>query len=179
MQVSSSARRTAPCTPSARQTCRCLRSEPQQHNYDSHLDPHCYSQRSRRPFPSAAACCRNSGRLCNPLIPTRACRWPAACDWRSRSPTWRRQPLPSPANVPLNPSLTLRDPPSRRGSCKPTVSGDPTPGSPSAPESGSRLIVEHLTFSPDDRHDFSNCRQRPVFTRKAQHSKTTGISSSL
>ena len=149
MQVSSSARCTAPCTPSARRTCRCPRSEPPQHSYDSRLDPHCYSQRSRRPSPSARpARCRTSGRLCSPLVPTRACRWPAACDWRSRSPTWRRQPPPCPANVPLNPSLTLRDSPSRTGSCRLTVSGDPTPGGPSAPASGSRLIVERLTFYP-------------------------------
>lgn len=147
MQVFSSARCTAPYTPSAHRTCRCLRSEPPQHSYDSHLDPHCYSLKGKRPSPSAFARCKNSGRLCNPLIPTRAFRWAAACDWRSRSTTWRRQPLPSPANVPLNPSLTLRDPPSRRGFCRLTVSDDPTPARPSAPTSGSRLIVEHLTFS--------------------------------
>lgn len=152
MQVSSSARYTAPCTPFDRQTCRCLRTEPQ-HSYDSHLDPHCYSQQSRRPSPSAFARCRKSGRLCNPLIPTRTCCWSAACDWQSRSPTWRRQSLPSPANVPLNPSLTLRDPPSQRGFCRLTVSDDPTPGCPSAPTSGSRLIVAHLTFFPPQKKE--------------------------
>lgn len=162
MQVVSSAQYTVPCTPSDRQTCRYLRTE-SQYSYDSRLDPHCYSRPSRRPFPSASARSRNSGRLCNPLIPTRTCCWPAVCHWQSRSPTWRRQPLPSPANVPLNPSLTLRDPLSQKGFCRLTASDDPAPGGPSAPASGSRLTVEHLTFSPKRRQISTNSRERPVF----------------
>lgn len=174
MQVFSSSPYTAPCTPSARPTGRRLRSEPPPHSYDSHLNPHCYSQRSRRPSPCCAAvCCRNPGLHYNPLIPTSACRWKAACDWRSRSPTWRRHPLPSPANVPLNPSLTLRDPPSQTGFCRLMVSGDPALGSPSAPTSGSRLRVEHLTFSPPrtkkkKKMFFSIGRERPIFLLSLQ-----------
>lgn len=136
-QVSSSARRTAPCTPSERQSGWEL----SRHSHDSRLDPHCYS-RGKRLVLAAAGGCRNSAGLWRSPAPTPACCWAAVCQSRSRSPTWRRQPLQTPANVHLNPSLTLRGPPSRRGSCRLTASGVPTPGAPSSPKSGSRSKVE-------------------------------------
>uniref|UniRef100_A0A0E9Q263 Uncharacterized protein n=1 Tax=Anguilla anguilla TaxID=7936 RepID=A0A0E9Q263_ANGAN len=55
-------------------------------------------------------------------------------------------PVPSLANVPLNPSLTLRDPPTRTGFCSGKVLGYPTAWHSSFPKSDFHLKDERLTF---------------------------------
>ena len=155
-QVFSAVRGTARYSPSDPRTSRRPRGAaghfPSQHSYDSRLNPRCYSQRgttstiwTTTTTTSEEVCCRNRAGLYNPPGPTWTSR-SAACGSRSRSSILQRHPLPSPGNVPLIPSLTLRGPRGRKGFCKRTASGARTPGRPSAPTSDSRSTGEHLTF---------------------------------
>lgn len=144
LQVSSSARGTAPCSPGHRRTARRSHPPDNRPQSSSHFRLDLYRSSWRCGLPPCPD--KRPARSCSPPPPRRSGPRAAACGKRSRSPTWRMPPLPFPAGVPSAPAAARRGPACRIDYGRRRASGGPIHGPcPSAPASGSRWTVARPT----------------------------------